>query len=78
MSLFDRRTQVTAREFADVLYYATLKGMQELGDRLFKTCIGDELRERLNTVPQGDLEMLIFCMFPFEVIVIRKQAALTR
>jgi len=67
--IFNRQQRtLTPRELAVALCQATTKGVTELYEQLRKTS-GQEIINRIDSVPQAGCELWIYCAYPFYLAV---------
>jgi len=59
----------TPKELSEALFYATFKGVLELGKQLVNTSVGNEINNLLKMRTEARCELWIYCMYPFDLMV---------
>jgi len=59
----------TTKELSEALFYATFKGVLELGKQLVNTSVGNEINNILIMRKEARCELWIYCMYPFDLMV---------
>ena len=59
----------TTKELSEALFYATFKGVLDLGKQLVNTSVGNEINKLLKMRTEARCELWIYCMYPFDLMI---------